>query len=599
MNCGDLDVAPIGNCAVSALIDKQGSFVWGCVPRVDGDPAFSALLSGQDPSAPQAQGVWSVAVEDCVERTQSYERNTAILRTRVRDANGGVLEIIDFCPRFRRHDRIYRPLAFARILKPLAGAPRVRMRLCPAADWGARAAERTFGSNHVRFLTTGAAIRLTTTAPVSLIDAGRPFRVERDLVFFLGPDEPFEGEVRATVLGMYEKTRAYWQEWVRTLATPLEWQQAVIRAAISLKLCVHEETGAIVAALTTSIPEAPRSERNWDYRFCWVRDAYYTVQALNRLGAADILEGYLAYLRNIVDGAAGGRIQPLYGVGLEPVIDERIVDSLPGFRGMGPVRVGNQAHVQDQHDVYGQIVLASVQAFHDTRLLREPSEDDFHSLESVGERAYAVYAKPDAGLWEFRARAAAHTYSAVMCWAACDRLASAAARLELAEREKIWRQRADEIRAVIEEKAWSREGECFGSTLDGTGVDASLLQLVDTRFLSANDDRFHATLAVVEKHLRRGSQMLRYAHEDDFGYPETAFNFCTFWYIEALCRVGRRAEARALFEEMLTRRTNAGLLSEDADFKTGEPWGNYPQTYSLAGLINCAVLLSEPWSSAR
>jgi pentatricopeptide repeat protein len=594
----DLNLAPIGNCAVSALIDADARFVWACVPRVDGDPAFSALLSGRGPDDIETSGLWSVDVENCVETAQSYERNTAILRTRKCDKSDGVLEIIDFCPRFRRHNRIYRPLAFARILKPIAGAPRVRMRLTPMADWGARLAERTFGSNHIRFLTSGATLRLTTTAPVSLIGESRAFRVERDLVFFLGPDEPFVGDVHATMFGMYENTRAYWQEWARTLATPLEWQEAVIRAAIALKLCTYEETGAIVAALTTSIPESPKSGRNWDYRFCWLRDAYYTVQALNRLGAADILEGYLAYLRNIVDATGGGPIQPLYGVGLETEMDERIVESLAGYRGMGPVRAGNQAHLQDQHDVYGQIVLASVQAFHDSRLLREPCESDFHALESVGERAYAVYAEPDAGLWEFRGRSAVHTYSALMCWAACDRLANAASRLCLTDKEQIWRARATEIRAAID-GAWNKQVKSFGAMLDGSGVDASLLQLVDTRFLSPDDDRFHATLAVVEKHLLRGSQMLRYAHEDDFGHPETSFNFCTFWYIEALARVGRRDEARKLFEQMLSRRTHPGLLSEDSDFHTGEPWGNYPQTYSLAGLINCAVLLSEPWSAVR
>jgi len=595
----ELDLAPIGNCSVSALIDRNARFVWACVPRVDGDPAFCALLNGEDAARGSSDGSWAIDVEDVASTAQSYERNTAILRTTVRDKAGGVLEIIDFCPRFQRHNRVYRPLAFARILKPIVGAPRIRMRLRPAANWGARLAERTFGSNHIRFLTAGETLRLSTTGPVSLIGEEAAFRVERDLVFFLGPDEPFVGDLRETVLSMYENTRAYWQNWVRTLATPLEWQEAVIRAAIALKLCVNEETGAIVAALTTSVPEAAGTGRNWDYRFCWIRDAYYTMQALNRLGAADMLEGYLSFLRNIIDMTKGGRIQPVYGVGLQPVVDERIVETLSGYRGMGPVRAGNQAHQQEQNDVYGQIVLASVQAFHDMRLLREPSEDDFRALETVGDRAYALYAKPDAGLWEFRERAAAHTYSALMCWAACDRLSNAAERLGLEERRAFWRGRADEIRAAIEDKAWNDQLKCFASTLHGEGVDASLLQLVDTRFLPQDEPRFLATLAVVEKHLLRGSQMLRYAHEDDFGYPKTAFNFCTFWYIEALARVGRREEARRLFEEMLARRTRAGLLSEDADFETGEPWGNYPQTYSLAGLINCAVLLSNPWSTVR
>ncbi|HJS80778.1 MAG TPA: glycoside hydrolase family 15 protein [Vitreimonas sp.] len=594
---GSLDLAPIGNCAVSALVDREGRYVWACVPRVDGDPTFCSLLSGRDPKEEQ-NGLWAIDLIDQVKSEQSYERNTPILVTRLTDARGGVLEIVDFCPRYRRYDRMFRPPAFVRIVRPIAGVPRVRMRLTPAVDWGAHGAERTSGTNHIRFL-AAMTLRLTTTAPVSHIIRAREWRLENEQFFYLGPDEPFNDDIRDVLRGMYEKTRAYWWRWARTLATPLEWQGAVIRAAIALKLCVYEETGAIVAALTTSVPEAPNSGRNWDYRFCWLRDAYYTVQALNRLGAGDILEGYLTYLRNIIDAHPKGRIQPVFAVGLEPILNEVIIETLPGYRGMGPVRAGNQAHEHHQHDVYGQIVLSTVQAFFDERLIRAPGVDDFHTLETVGERAYQVYLKPDAGLWEFRTRAAVHTYSAVMCWAACDRLANAARKIGLPDREAFWRERAEEIRKTIQQRAWNDELGRFAGSLDGAEMDASLLQLVDTRFVAPDDKRFLATFKALEKDLRRGKHLLRYSERDDFGTPETAFNFCTFWYIEALALVGRKEEARELFEEMLARRTSAGLLSEDCDFNTGEAWGNYPQTYSLAGLINCAVLLSKPWSTVR
>jgi GH15 family glucan-1,4-alpha-glucosidase len=594
---GSLDLAPIGNCAVSALVDREGRYVWACVPRVDGDPTFCSLLSGRDPKEEQ-NGLWAIDLIDQVKSEQSYERNTPILVTRLTDARGGVLEIVDFCPRYRRYDRMFRPPAFVRIVRPIAGVPRVRMRLTPAVDWGAHGAERTSGTNHIRFL-AAMTLRLTTTAPVSHIIRAREWRLENEQFFYLGPDEPFNDDIRDVLRGMYEKTRAYWWRWARTLATPLEWQGAVIRAAIALKLCVYEETGAIVAALTTSVPEAPNSGRNWDYRFCWLRDAYYTVQALNRLGAGDILEGYLTYLRNIIDAHPKGRIQPVFAVGLEPILNEVIIETLPGYRGMGPVRAGNQAHEHHQHDVYGQIVLSTVQAFFDERLIRAPGVDDFHTLETVGARAYQVYLKPDAGLWEFRTRAAVHTYSAVMCWAACDRLANAARKIGLPDREAFWRERAEEIRKTIQQRAWNDELGRFAGSLDGAEMDASLLQLVDTRFVAPDDKRFLATFKALEKDLRRGKHLLRYSERDDFGTPETAFNFCTFWYIEALALVGRKEEARELFEEMLARRTSAGLLSEDCDFNTGEAWGNYPQTYSLAGLINCAVLLSKPWSTVR
>jgi GH15 family glucan-1,4-alpha-glucosidase len=589
-----LDLWPIGNCQVSALIDDSASFVWACQPRVDGDPLFCSLLEPQG-----AAGEWRVALEGQVSATQRYLKNTPVLVTRLKDAEGGVVDVYDFCPRLERLGRMYRPVAFIRIVRPLAGIPRLRMELSPAADWGARAAARTSGTNHIRFLTEPQPLRLTTDAPVIHLLEGRSFRLEDSLHFFLGPDEPFVGNVRETLAGMLHQTVDHWQSWVRGLAIPLEWQQVVIRAAITLKLCQHEETGAIVAALTTSIPEAAHSQRNWDYRYCWIRDAYYTVQALNRLGALDVLETYLSYLRNIVDEAEGGKVQPLYAVSGESKLEEGVAAGLAGYRGMGPVRVGNAAYTQVQHDAYGQIVLSSAQAFFDQRLFRPATDADFAALEKVGERAWKMHDKPDAGLWEFRTRTSVHTYSAVMSWAACDRLANIAAVLSKGGRAKVWRRRADKVRATIEARAWHAGEKRFAATFGGDELDASLLQLVDMRFLEPGDPRFLATFNAVEKGLRRGEHMLRYADEDDFGLPETAFNFCTFWLIEALHLVGRSDEARALYEKMLERLTPAGLLSEDTDFESGELWGNYPQTYSLVGLINCAGLLSRPWSSVR
>jgi GH15 family glucan-1,4-alpha-glucosidase len=591
----DLDLAPIGNCAISALIDRQGRYVWACAPRVDGDPVFSALMDGDAPD----HGFWSLELEGQVSAEQTYLPNTPVLRTVLTAGDGAAVEIIDFAPRHRKHSRTYRPLAFARIVRPLSGSPRIRIRLRPSADWGARQAECTSGSNHVRYLCTDITLRLTTDCPVSHVLEERLFRLERPLTLFLGPDEGYDQEVGAGVSATLDRTLAYWRDWVRTLYIPLDFQEAVIRAAITLKLCVYEETGAIVAAMTTSVPEFPESGRNWDYRYCWIRDAYYTVRALNRLGAVDILENYLVYLRNLVDASAGGHVQPVYGVGLEEDIDERIVDTVAGYRGMKPVRVGNQAREHLQHDVYGQIVLPLVQSFYDQRLLRPGSLNDFHALEKVGERAFAMHDQVDAGLWEFRTIARVHTYSSVMCWAACDRLAKAAAHLGLTDRARHWVERAQTIRKRIEAEAFLPDEGRFGASFGGQELDASLLQLVDLGFLDPRDPRQVATFDAIERDLKKGPYLFRYVEPDDFGEPETAFNFCTFWFIEALHQNGRDAEAREIFEQMLSRRTHAGLLSEDIAIETDELWGNYPQTYSLVGIINCAVLLSRSWTDVR
>ncbi|MFC5373552.1 glycoside hydrolase family 15 protein [Brevundimonas faecalis] len=591
----NLDLAPIGNCSVSALVDRRGRFVWACAPRIDGDPVFSALMDGDEPD----HGFWAVELEGVQTVEQAYVRNTAVLRTVMTDENGGAIEIIDFAPRHLKHSRIYRPVAFARVVRPLSGAPRVVIRLRPSADWGARRAEMTSGSNHIRYLCTDVILRLTTNCPVSHVLDERAFRLESELAFFLGPDEGYDQSVTAGVSAALDLTIQHWKLWTRTLYLPLDWQEAVIRAAITLKLCVFEETGAVIAAMTTSVPEFPESGRNWDYRYCWIRDAYYTVRALNRLGAADILESYLAYLRNIVDGAHGGHVQPVYGVGMEAAIGESVVDSVAGYRGMKPVRIGNQAHEHLQHDVYGQIVLPLVQAFFDERLLRPGSIEDFRALEKVGDRAFALHDQPDAGLWEFRTIARVHTYSSVMCWAACDRLAKAARHLGLADRASLWEERARTIRARIEAEAYLPDEGRFAASFGGRELDASLLQMTDLGFLDARDPRQVKTFEAVERDLKRGPYLFRYAHPDDFGEPETAFNFCTFWFIEALHLNGRTEEARAIFEEMLSRRTHAGLLSEDIALQDGELWGNYPQTYSLVGIINCAVLLSRSWTDAR
>ena len=312
-----------------------------------------------------------------------------------------------------------------------------------------------------------------------------------------------------------------------------------------------------------------------------------------------MLEKYLAYLRNIIDDAKDGRVQPLYSVMGEAELTERFAPDLAGYRGMGPVRVGNEAFTQVQHDAYGQIVLPTVQGFFDQRLYRVASRQDFESLEEVGEMAWRFHDQPDAGLWEFRTRQEIHTYSTLMSWAACDRLANVAERLGMGESAEKWGERATKIREMIESRAWNEEEGFYASAMGGSHLDASLLQMIDLRFLTPEDARFQKTFAAIEKALRRGEHMLRYDSEDDFGRPETAFNICTFWLIEALHVAGRYEEARSLFETMLAHRTGSGLLSEDLDFTTGELWGNFPQTYSLVGIINCAALLSRPWSLVR
>ncbi|MFP3921213.1 MAG: glycoside hydrolase family 15 protein [Dichotomicrobium sp.] len=589
-----LNLGVIGNCSFGALVDEDARIVWCCLPRFDGDPVFHALL-GTPEHAPGG-GQFDIEMIDQRARSQSYDRNTAILRTRL-ESSTGVIEIVDFAPRFETRGRIFRPNMLVRRVIPVSGSPRIRVRLRPRFKYGAIAPDITFGSNHIRYVGPDFTMRLTTDAPVDYIREETAFIIEETHNFMLGPDETLEGGIGSTAREFEERTGQYWRGWVRTLGISYEWQEAVIRAAITLKLCTYEPTGAIIAAMTTSIPESPDSGRNWDYRFCWLRDAFFVVRALNGLSAMNTLEDYFRWLQNVVSTSNSNHLQPVFGVGLERKLSERVVDTLPGYRGMGPVRVGNQAHEHFQYDVYGNVVLGAAQAFLDARLYRQASIEDFRRLEHAGEQAFQLYKEPDAGMWELRSRARVHTSSSLMCWAACDRLGTIAQAMGETERARYWDDRAHIIKTAILENSWNDKRRAFVESFGGQDLDASVLLMGEVGFIDPQDSRFISTVEQLEKHLGDGPHMRRYEAPDDFGRPETAFNICAFWRIDALARIGRKDQAREIFETLLASRNHLGLLSEDVDPRTGELWGNFPQTYSMVGIINGATRLSRAWES--
>ena len=591
-----LDLALIGNANIAALIDERAEIVWACLPRMDGDPATCSLL--RERRGDGDFGFFAVELTDFVRSEQEYLANTTILVTRLHDRRGGAVEITDFAPRFRHHGRLFSPMTLVRQLRPVAGSPRVRVLLRPASQYGAKRPALTYGSNHVRYVAENYVMRVTTDCSITALVDELPFVLQRPLSFVLGPDETLQGGVPETARRFLEETTDYWRDWVRDLQIPFEWQDEIIRAALTLKLSAVDDTGALVAAVTTSIPEAPSSGRNWDYRYCWLRDAYFTINALNRLNATRTMERYLGYIINLAAGSDGARLQPVYRINGAAQMDEHEIATLPGYRGMGPVRLGNQAAAQVQNDVYGSAVLAATHVFFDRRLMRTGNEALYAQLEMLGERAAAAWNEPDAGLWELRGAARVHTFSSVMCWAACDRLAKIGARLGLAQRAVHWRGQADRIHRGICERAWSDKRGSFAAAFGGDGLDASLLLLSELGFLPADDPRYRATLAVVERELRKGDFVFRYTEPDDFGAPTNAFVVCSFWFVDALAAVGRREEARALFQGLLACRNRHGLLAEHVDPTTRELWGNFPQTYSMVGLVNSATRLSIDWDHA-
>ena len=587
MHHGPLDLGLIGNCHVAALVNPLGQLVWWCYPNLDGDPAFSRLLAGDE-----EKGFGDCLLDGMTSSRSEYLRNTAIISTTLEDAAGNAVRITDFAPRFTQYGRQYRPARLYRLIEPLQGLPRVTLRIRPTHHYG-KPCEAVAGSNHIRYLGGDKAIRLTTDAPLSYILRETPFALRRPISMVIGVDESLDDAPEEIVKSHLKQTYTYWYDWVRALAIPFEWQAVVIRAAITLKLCSFEETGAVVAAVTTSIPEAPGSQRNWDYRYCWLRDAYFVIMALNRLGATITMERYVDFITTVASTDAD--LRPLYGIVPDMDLTERVEPDLAGFLGHRPVRVGNLAVEQVQHDVFGSVVLAVAQSFVDERLPNPGDESMLRLLEPFAARAACLAFEPDAGIWEYRGRQHVHTHSALVCWAACDRVAHIAARLGLEQVSARWCDEARRLRERILRDAWSDSRQSFTGTFGHDALDASVLLMHEFGIIDANDPRFVATVDCIGRELNVNGHLLRYITADDFGVPETAFLVVKFWYLDALAAIGRRDEARAIYAELVAGRNSYGLLSEDVHPQTGEMWGNIPQTYSMAGLINSAMRLSISW----
>ena len=584
-----LDLAVIGNGRTAALVDPTARIVWWCFPRFDAEPVFCRLLAGAED-----KGFTDVVLDRMVDYQSNYVRNTAVVSTVLRDEHGGAVRITDFAPRFRQLGRVFRPPQLVRIIEPIAGLPRITLRFRPTHEYGKPNERYSIGSNHIRYHDGATVIRVTTDAPLSYIEREAPFVLTRTLHMVFGADEQFAGDLVTTCREFSDRTRDYWLDWVRNLSISYDWQDEIIRAAITLKLSNFEETGGIVAAHTTSIPEAPGSSRTWDYRFCWLRDAYFVVKALNRIGATQTMEDFITFILGIAANNEDA-LRPVYSIVPTDPMDERIADNLTGYRGDGPVRIGNAAVEQSQHDAYGSIILAAMPMFFDRRLPRAGDESLFRLLEGLGLKAAQFALEPDAGIWEYRGRKRVHTHSAAMCWAGCHRLSAIASHLGFADRAEYWDKIAQPIHDTLLSKAWHPQRGAFTAAFGADDLDASVLLLPELGVVEPDDPRFVSTVQAMERELVREKHVMRYANADDFGLPATAFLICRFWLVDAWWSLGRKEEARDLFRDALKHTNRYGLLSEDVDPATGVLWGNFPQTYSMAGLILTAMRLSRSW----
>ncbi len=580
------DLGLIGNCQYSAHIDRKGAVVWCCLPRFDSEPMFSTLLDEK------AGGQFRIGAPDGSAGTQRYLDNTNVLETTF-TSDDGSFRVVDFAPRFIQNGRTFRPTQLVRIVEPLRGTPRVSVVLDPKLGWSKETPQKVAGSHHVRFEGFANPVRVSTDVSLAYLE-GQPFVLSERKCFILSYGAPVEEALMPLCQRFLDETTRYWGTWVKDCDIPPLFQQEVIRSALVLKLHCYEDTGAIVASMTTSLPESAGSGRTWDYRYCWLRDAYYALGAFGMLGRFEERENFVTYLLNIAASNPELALNPLYRIDGTHDLEEKILGHWPGYNGEGPVRVGNGAATHLQHDIFGEMVLALTPVFLDDRFKAERSADALGLLERLARKAISVAGTPDAGIWEYRTAWVPQTFSSLMSWAAADRMAKVAQRL-LPAKEKEFRDAANAISAQVVEKAWSKELGAFAGAYGGNNLDAALLQMAPLRMFGKDDPRLGATVDAIWKQLGNGGWLYRYKLDDGFGQPTVAFIICTFWLVEALAMLGRKAEAAEVLAHIHKAMTPLGLVSEDIETATGRMWGNFPQAYSHVGLIRAAFAASPSW----
>jgi alpha,alpha-trehalase len=577
-----LEQAVIGNGNLIALINPDSGIDWMCMPRFDSPSIFGRLLDEKK------GGTWRFVPSGGVQRGHMrYVRNTNVLLTRFEDPTGA-WELFDFMPRIPDGLRCKTPLRMIRMLRPIRGRPRVKVEFDPRPDYGREQPNLQRTQYGVRFQGCGETISLSSNLPVDFILNQTEFALDLPRFFIL--DYGIEdGNLHVDeVKRDLDLTIAGWRQWAQNSSLPGFADDKVIRSALCLKLHSYTGTGAIIAATTTSVPEAIGEPRTWDYRYCWLRDSVFTVEALRRL--AHFQEGR-SFLRFVLDVAESGPLQPLYGIGGERDLPEQELPHLAGYKGTQPVRIGNAAATQLQTDLMGEVVLCLRSMLLDERTdFRDPGVW-LPLLKRMVEESIEAFDTPDLGIWEYRGGAMLHTFSRAMCWAAVYHGSHVAERLGEPRLAQEWRERSTELADQILERGYNEKLGMFTQTFDGDQADAAILLLPSIGLVKATDPRFLSTLDQYRELLVRERGVMRYVHEDDFGTPKSTFTICSFWWIEALALAGKLEEAQEMFHRVTAYANQLGLFSEDVDNETGELLGNFPQAYTHVGLINAATTI--------
>ncbi len=587
-----MNYAVIGNCTSGALVDKDCSIDWLCLPFFDSPSIFGRILDEQK------GGNFRIWAQDITNIKQHYVAQTPILKTRF-TTKDGIFEVMDYMPRFLAHDgEVICPPEIHRNIYLVEGNPKLVVDFKPCPNYGLAGGSFEVAPDYIKISSTKGeynSFYLYSGLDFDAVLKGVPIELKASTYFVLSYHEKLAPVTQGRVYLEYERTKSYWMDWAYRTNAPEKYREIVIRSILTLKLLMFQRTGAFVAALTTSLPEIVGKDRNWDYRYCWVRDASMIIDLFARIGHTIASENFIKFIlgRMLLKKE---NISVMYGINGETNIEEHILDHLAGHQGSRPVRIGNAAYKQKQNDVYGELIEAIYSYF----IVNSCNQKSFNEelwtvVRSLANRVIEIWKEPDCGIWERRGPVQHFVHSKMMCWVALDRAAKIAKFVGREKHIPRYLQEAQNIKEDILAKGWDKELRSFVMHYGSKELDASNLLMFHYGFLEASDPRMIGTVEAAVKHLLRNGFVMRYAAEDEFGLPQNAFIICTFWLINALYLIGRQKEAREMFDELIKKGNSFGLLSEGIDPNTGVLTGNFPQGYSHLALVQTAFLLETDY----
>jgi GH15 family glucan-1,4-alpha-glucosidase len=585
-----LDHGLTGNGRVAALVSPSSAVEWLCLPDFDSPSVFGRLLDRERGGTFRFLGRGGE-----IAGKMQYLPHTNVLRTEFEEGEAA-WEVIDFAPRLPDGWGVDVPRELVRLVRPLRGQPLLAVDFDPRPDYARARVTLLDNGRGIEVEGGPTPLHLATNVPTPYVMGRRPFLLTRPAFFVLAYGRSAKAHDLAEIEHELRLTVSGWRAWARTCALPSFAPTAVLRSALGLKLHAYHDTGAVIASVTTSIPEAMQTPRTWDYRYCWLRDAAFVLEALRRLSHNNEGEQFLGFLRDV---AEVGPLQPVYGIDGRRELPEEMLEHLAGFGGNGWVRVGNSAALQQQNDLVGEVILSLDSLLHDPRPIHPDRESFLPLLRRLVEKAIADAPTPDTGIWEFRTLARHYTFSRAMCWVAIHRGARLARSLGATELAARWEEIARREHHEVVTRGYSARLGYFTQALDGQHGDASNLLLPTIGLVEAQDPRFLSTLEAYERLLVENGWMLRYRNPDDFGETTSAFTICAFWWAEALALAGQLEAAQDLFERLLEFANPLGLFSEDVDPATGALIGNFPQAYTHVGLIHAAMTIGALTDARR